>query len=114
MTQLWKNYNLSIVLFALFVASWIAQAVFQVGIEGESWGAFFAEMFANWESEFLQLFFQVLLPVYLVHRNSPVSRDSDDRLERKLDLLLQRGNHHPPLSPSIPWEDEEANDHDDD
>ncbi len=82
MKRLWQNYSLSITLFTLFFLSWAAQAIFQVGIEGETWAAFFAEMFANWQSEFLQLVFQVVLPVFLLHRNSPVSRDGDDEIKR--------------------------------
>jgi hypothetical protein len=78
------------VLLALFLSSWIGQAIFQVGFENESWPAFWASTFENWQSEFLQLFTFMVLTSVLVFRGSPESRDSDDELSAKVDELLSQ------------------------
>jgi hypothetical protein len=44
----------------------------------------------NWQSEFLQLFSFVVLSAMLIHRGSAESKDSDDRLEVKVDDILKR------------------------
>ena len=43
----------------------------------------------NWQSEFLQLIWQVSGLALLYHVGSPQSKDGDDRLEEKIDLILQ-------------------------
>ncbi len=43
----------------------------------------------NWQSEFLQLMWQVGGLAFLLYVGSPQSKESDDRLEAKLDLILQ-------------------------
>lgn len=43
----------------------------------------------NWQSEFLQLMWQVSGLVLLYHIGSPQSKDGNDRLEEKIDLILQ-------------------------
>jgi Domain of unknown function (DUF6766) len=101
--RVWRNYNLSIVLFACFVFSWAIQAwagwvkfaaeqhqhnqipsVF--GSDGYIW-EFAAATFENWQSEFLQLLAMVVLTSFLIHRGSAESKDSNDRLEEKVDAL---------------------------
>jgi hypothetical protein len=98
-----QNYSLSLVLACLFVASWLSQfltgwkqfaseqqqhgqvpSVF--GDDGYVWH-FLADTFQNWQSEFLQLTVFVVLSVWLIHRDSPESRDSNDRMERKIDEI---------------------------
>jgi hypothetical protein len=44
----------------------------------------------NWQSEFLQLVWQVAGLAFLWHVGSPQSKEGDDRKEAKLDLLLER------------------------
>ena len=55
-------------------------------------GAYVNEMlrdtFENWQSEFLQLIWQVVGLAYFLYLGSPASRESDDRLEAKVDALL--------------------------
>lgn len=99
----WRDYNLSIVLATCFLVSWIFQAwtgwrefsadqsshhqaasVF--GQDGYVW-TFLAATFENWQSEFLQLLAMVVLTSFLIHRGSAESRDSDDRLEAKIDRI---------------------------
>ena len=44
----------------------------------------------NWQSEFLQLMWQVVALSVLWYIGSSQSKESDDRLEEKIDLLIQR------------------------
>jgi hypothetical protein len=101
--QVWANFGLSISFCALFLISWAAQAVAE-------WGEFRADQIAhrepvtfsdflvrfgqstleNWQSEFLQLFSFVVLAALLIHRGSAESKDSDERMERKIDQIAQR------------------------
>lgn len=43
----------------------------------------------NWQSEFLQLIWQVTGLALLWHIGSPQSKESDDRKEEKIDLILR-------------------------
>lgn len=43
----------------------------------------------NWQSEFLQLLWQVAGLAILLHVGSPQSKEGDDRLEAKLDAVLR-------------------------
>ena len=43
----------------------------------------------NWQSEFLQLMWQVAGLAYLFYLDSPQSKEGDDRKEEKLDLILK-------------------------
>jgi hypothetical protein len=43
----------------------------------------------NWQSEFLQLIWQVAGLAFLFHLGSPQSKEGDDRKEEKLDELLR-------------------------
>lgn len=97
MSRIWKNYNLSIVLFFLFIVSWFAQGFFQwqefvetqqthrQPVEVMSFvPEFLAATFENWQSEFLQLFTMVVLTSFLIHKGSPESRDSTDQMQMSL------------------------------
>jgi hypothetical protein len=42
----------------------------------------------NWQSEFLQLLWQVAGLALLLHMGSPQSKEGDDRMEAKLDAIL--------------------------
>jgi hypothetical protein len=44
----------------------------------------------NWQSEFLQLLWQVVGLALLLYVGSPQSKESDDRVEAKLDAVLHR------------------------
>jgi hypothetical protein len=44
----------------------------------------------NWQSEFLQLVWQVAGLALLLHVGSPQSKEGDDRKEEKLDALLDK------------------------
>jgi len=104
MKRLWHHYSLSITLAALFLASWLGQFVcnwqeyvddqvahgHSMRIGGDFWAYFWGRTFENWQSEFLQLLTFVVLTAYLVHRGSHESKDSDERMETKLDELNHR------------------------
>jgi TnpA family transposase len=45
--------------------------------------------FENWQSEFLQLLWQVVGLAYFLYVGSPSSKENDDRMEAKLDALLR-------------------------
>lgn len=47
------------------------------------------DTFENWQSEFLQLLWQVLGLAYFLYLGSPSSKENDDRLEAKIDELLR-------------------------
>ena len=55
-------------------------------------GSYLNEMlrdtFENWQSEFLQLLWQVVGLAYFLYLGSPSSHENDDRLEAKVDALL--------------------------
>ena len=56
-------------------------------------GPYLVEMardtFENWQSEFLQLIWQVVGLAYFLYVGSPSSKDNDDRLEAKIDALMR-------------------------
>ncbi|HKX77110.1 MAG TPA: DUF6766 family protein [Novosphingobium sp.] len=47
------------------------------------------DTFENWQSEFLQLLWQVVGLAYFLYLGSPSSKENDDRLEAKIDVLLK-------------------------
>jgi hypothetical protein len=105
--SVWSKYGYLWVTLALFVASLTGHWLF-------AWFAFVSEQaqhgqspdvgdfviqttrdtLENWQSEFLQLIWQVTGLALLYHVGSPQSRDGDDRLEEKIDLILQAVDEH--------------------
>jgi hypothetical protein len=47
------------------------------------------ETMENWQSEFLQLLWQVVGLAYFLYIGSPSSKENDDRLEAKVDALIR-------------------------
>lgn len=47
------------------------------------------DTFENWQSEFLQLIWQVVGLAYFLYIGSPASKESGDRREEKIDLLIR-------------------------
>ena len=47
------------------------------------------DTFENWQSEFLQLIWQVAGLAYFLYVGSPASKENDDRIEAKVDALLR-------------------------
>jgi len=48
------------------------------------------DTFENWQSEFLQLLWQVGGLAFFLYAGSPQSKEGDDRKEAKLDAILRR------------------------
>jgi hypothetical protein len=94
MKRFFRDNGLSLVLLALFIAFWAAQSVagFHVynqdqvlhGNPGISYGSYLASghfwqaTAENWESEFLQMGFYVILTTFLFQRGSAESNDPDE------------------------------------
>ena len=47
------------------------------------------DTFENWQSEFLQLLWQVVGLAYFLYVGSPSSKENDDRMEAKIDAILE-------------------------
>ena len=62
--------------------------------QGAEFGGYFIEAsrdtLENWQSEFLQLVWQVAGLSYLLYIGSPQSKEGDERKEEKLDLILKK------------------------
>lgn len=72
----------TLALFALsFAAQWLTH-------DGDT-PAFVNAVAENWQSEFLQLVWQVLGLKFLLCWGSPTSREGQDRLEAKVDRILE-------------------------
>ena len=99
-------------IFRKYAYAWLTLAFFTVSIGlhwGFGWFAFVEEQqshgeaaelspyliemgrdtFENWQSEFLQLLWQVVGLAYFLYIGSPSSKENDDRLEAKIDALLR-------------------------
>ena len=103
MVRFVKNYSLSLVLGALFLLSWLVHGMTgwkafvsdqkEHGAAAAFWGddgyiwEFLKQTMENWQSEFLQLLCMVVLTAFLIHKGSAESRDSTDRMERKIDEI---------------------------
>lgn len=48
------------------------------------------DTFENWQSEFLQLLWQVVGLAYFLYVGSPASKENDDRVEMKIDALMRQ------------------------
>jgi hypothetical protein len=100
-----RDRSLGLFFVSMFLASWIAQLVveWQVFVDEQRqhderalfWSADFWETFGqstleNWQSEFLQLAAFTIAATYLVMKGSSESPDADERIEAKLDALLEK------------------------
>lgn len=56
---------------------------------GEYVSLMLRDTFENWQSEFLQLLWQVLGLAYFLYLGSPSSKENDDRMEAKIDELIR-------------------------
>jgi hypothetical protein len=106
LARLWRDYSLSVVVGVMFVVSLLLHAIFgwwqyaadqaQHGGQATLWGPdgyviYFGEWtFQNWQSEFLEVFILIVLTSFLVHKGSHESKDSSDRMERKIDRIEKK------------------------
>jgi hypothetical protein len=97
-----KAYSFGLVTGLFFLLSWAGQFIFQVmEVRNEAqqhgqqftWSDFFPQFlqstFENWQSEFLQLIWQAAGLALFYYWGSSQSKESDDRLEAKVDALLR-------------------------
>jgi hypothetical protein len=99
--RFFKAYSFGLVTGLFFLLSWGGQFFAQMIVERNdaeqhgqafSWSQFFPQFFAstleNWQSEFLQLVWQAAGLALFYFWGSSQSKESDDRLEAKIDRLL--------------------------
>jgi hypothetical protein len=91
----WLTAGFFLISFALHWGFGWAAFVDEQQAHGEAaqLGPYLVEMsrdtFENWQSEFLQLLWQVVGLAYFLYVGSPSSKENDDRTEAKLDELLK-------------------------
>jgi hypothetical protein len=99
--SIWSRYGFAWVTLAVFVITltghwifgWLAYAQEQQAhgqaIEVSGYTIqMLRDTLENWQSEFLQLAWQVAGLAILLHVGSPQSKEGDDRMEAKLDAIL--------------------------
>lgn len=99
--SIWQRYGFAWVTAAFFVITltghwvfgWFAYVNEQIAHhQPVEVGAYTVQMmrdtFENWQSEFLQLIWQVAGLAILLHVGSPQSKEGDDRMEAKIDAIL--------------------------
>ena len=100
-----RDRGLGVLFVSIFLVSWMGQLVFEwldyvnvASDHGEKavfwsqgfWAAFWQSTLENWQSEFLQLSAFTIACAYLVYKGSSESSDGTERIEAKLDVLLER------------------------
>ncbi len=99
--SIWTRYGFAWVTGALFILTltghwifgWYAYANEQLALQqpaeiGDYTVQMMRDTLENWQSEFLQLLWQVAGLAILLHVGSPQSKEGDDRMEAKLDAIL--------------------------
>ncbi len=103
-----KAYSFAWVTGAMFLVAWAGQFAFQwieVANESSQHGEaltlttflpqFLSATLENWQSEFLQLVWQAAGLALFYYWGSSQSRESDERLEAKVDELLRQSGVNP-------------------
>lgn len=86
-----KKWGAVYATFALFLLSWIAHGVsLSVAEDGFDAAKFWEGTFENWQSEFLQLGWQGIAFLALKHVWFKKDAEDMERIEAKLDTLLER------------------------
>jgi hypothetical protein len=101
--SIWVRYGYAWVTLGFFAISIVGHWLFgwfafvgEQASHGQSpvFGDYLIEMlrdtFENWQSEFLQLLWQVGGLAILLHVGSPQSKEGEDRIEAKIDEILKR------------------------
>jgi len=101
--SLWKAYGYAWVTLGFFIISLIGHWLFgwfayvseqQAHAQPVQISEYLVEMsrdtFENWQSEFLQLLWQVGGLAILLYVGSPQSKEGDDRMEAKIDEILRK------------------------
>lgn len=98
-----RAYSFVLATTMLFLLLWAGQFIAQLVVVSHEavaagqpfdwslfWPRFLAATLQNWQAEFLQLIWQTIGLGIFYHWGSVQSRESNERLERKLDELLRR------------------------
>jgi hypothetical protein len=100
-----RDRSLGILFVSIFLVTWLGQLVVQwiefvddQSVHGEKaefwsrsfWADFWQATLENWQSEFLQLSAFTIACAYLVYKGSSESPDQGERLEAKLNALLEQ------------------------
>ncbi|MBD2748960.1 hypothetical protein IC232_19925 [Microvirga sp. BT688] len=101
--SLWKAYGYAWVTLGFFLISLVGHWLFgwfayvseqQAHAQPVQFSEFLVEIsrdtFENWQSEFLQLLWQVGGLAILLYVGSPQSKEGDDRMEAKIEEILRR------------------------
>src|SRR3954469_21302817 len=101
--SIWKKKSFAWVTLAFFIFSLALHWIFGwYAFKNEQmahnqpivFSEYFIEMmrdtFENWQSEFLQLIWQVAGLAYLLYIGSPSSKEGDERKEEKLDYIIKQ------------------------
>jgi hypothetical protein len=101
--SLWKAYGYAWVTLGFFIISFIGHWLFgwfdyvseqQAHAQPIQVSEYLVQMsretLENWQSEFLQLLWQVGGLAILLYVGSPQSKEGDDRMEAKIDEILRR------------------------
>lgn len=101
--SLWKAYGYAWVTLGFFLISLVGHWLFgwfayvseqQAHAQPIQFSDYLVEMsrdtFENWQSEFLQLLWQVGGLAILLYVGSPQSKEGDDRIEAKIDEILRK------------------------
>ncbi|WP_245309590.1 DUF6766 family protein [Bradyrhizobium retamae] len=99
--SIWTRYGFAWVTLALFLITltghwifgWYSYANEQLALQqpaeiGDYTVQMMRDTLENWQSEFLQLLWQVAGLAILLHVGSPQSKEGDDRIEAKIDAIL--------------------------
>jgi len=99
--SIWTRYGFAWVTGALFLITltghwifgWYAYANEQLALKqpieiSDYTMQMMRDMLENWQSEFLQLLWQVAGLAILLHVGSPQSKEGEDRIEAKIDAIL--------------------------
>jgi len=103
-----KAYSFGLITGAFFLLSWAGQFVFQLIVQRNeseqhgqafSWSEYLPQFFSstleNWQSEFLQLVWQAAGLAMFYFWGSSQSKEGEDRVEAKIDRLLEEINVDP-------------------
>jgi Domain of unknown function (DUF6766) len=100
-----RDRGLGVLFVSVFVVTWIGQLVFEwfeyaneAADHGQDavfwseafWVVFWQSTLENWQSEFLQLSAFTIACAYLVYKGSSESADGSERIEAKVDFLLEQ------------------------
>lgn len=100
-----RDRSLGVLFVSLFLVSWVGQLYFEWKVfadeqdahgaspvfwSADFWETFWQSTLENWQSEFLQLATFAIAAAYLVFKGSSESPDSSERMEQKLNALLER------------------------